>query len=283
MNIQEAKDIRLVDFLAGLGYEPVIQRGNSVWYRSPFRTEKEASFKVDIHKELWYDFGLGKGGDIITLAKELYHTHDIRYVLRCIEGKRAVLKPVAISCPFEEEQPAFQDLRVRPLVNRALLDYLKERGVEMEAAREVCKEAHFKRNGKSYFAIAFPNISGGYEIRNRYFKACIAPKDISCVTHNPSGRICYVFEGFIDFLSFRPVFPQLVKGDSLVLNSVCNLQKAFPSLARYERIGCCLDNDAAGKNAVLALKDKYGNRVHDLSREYDGYKDLNEYLCRSCP
>lgn len=73
MNIQEAKSIRLVDFLAGLGYEPVIQRGNSVWYRSPFRTEKEASFKVDIHKELWYDFGLGKGGDIITLAKELYH------------------------------------------------------------------------------------------------------------------------------------------------------------------------------------------------------------------
>lgn len=103
MNIQEAKSIRLVDFLAGLGYEPVIQRGNSVWYRSPFRTEKEASFKVDIHKELWYDFGLGKGGDIITLAKELYHTHDIRYVLRCIEGKRAVLKPVAISCPFEED------------------------------------------------------------------------------------------------------------------------------------------------------------------------------------
>ena len=26
MNIQEAKSIRLVDFLAGLGYEPVIQR-----------------------------------------------------------------------------------------------------------------------------------------------------------------------------------------------------------------------------------------------------------------
>ena len=35
------------------------------------RTEKEASFKVDLHKELWYDFGLGKGGDIITLAKEI--------------------------------------------------------------------------------------------------------------------------------------------------------------------------------------------------------------------
>ena len=77
MNIQEAKNIRLVDFLAGFGHEPVIQRGNSVWYKSPFRTEKEASFKVDLHKELWYDFGLGKGGDIITLAKEIYRTQDV--------------------------------------------------------------------------------------------------------------------------------------------------------------------------------------------------------------
>ena len=51
MNIQEAKNIRLIDFLSGLGYNPVIQRGNDVWYKSPFRTEKEASFKVDLHKE----------------------------------------------------------------------------------------------------------------------------------------------------------------------------------------------------------------------------------------
>lgn len=33
MNIQEAKKIRLVDFLGGLGHHPVIQRGNSVWYK----------------------------------------------------------------------------------------------------------------------------------------------------------------------------------------------------------------------------------------------------------
>lgn len=108
MNIQEAKNIRLVDFLAGFGHEPVIQRGNSVWYKSPFRTEKEASFKVDLHKELWYDFGLGKGGDIITLAKEIYQTQDVSRVLRCIEDKRTVLKPVTVSCPFEKRIPPFR-------------------------------------------------------------------------------------------------------------------------------------------------------------------------------
>ena len=33
------------------------------------------------------------------------------------------------------------------------------------------------------------------------------------------------------------------------------------------------------KNAVQALKEKYGIRICDLSHEYSGYKDLNEYLC----
>lgn len=82
-----------------------------MWYKSPFRTEKEASFKVDLHKEVWYDFGLGKGGDIITLAEEIYRTQDISYVLRCIEDKRAALKPVILSCPFEKAYSTFQDLK----------------------------------------------------------------------------------------------------------------------------------------------------------------------------
>lgn len=250
-----------------------------MWYKSPFRTEKEASFKVDLHKEVWYDFGLGKGGDIITLAEEIYRTQDISYVLRCIEDKRAALKPVILSCPFEKASSTFQDLKINHLSSRILFAYLEERGIDLETAQKVCREAHFKRNGKNYFAIAFPNISGGYEIRNRYFKACIAPKDITCIISTPESRICYIFEGFMDFLSFRPAFPSLEEGDYIVLNSVSNLQKAFSFLARYDGICCCLDNDTAGKNAVQALKDKYGIRICDLSHEYSGYKDLNEYLC----
>ena len=280
MNIQEAKSIRLVDFLAGLGHHPVIQRGNSVWYKSPFRMEKKASFKVDFRKELWYDFGLGKGGDIITLAKEIYRTGDISHVLRCIEDKRAVLKPVTISCPVEEAAPAFQELKIRPLANRILLAYLKERCIDVETAGKICREASFKRNGKNYFAIAFPNISGGYEVRNRFFKACISPKDITCITNGQETGRCYVYEGFMDYLSLEPAFPFWAKGDCLVLNSVSNLPKAFSFLSRYDDIYSCLDNDVAGNNTVMAMKEKYGGRVHDLSQEYAGYKDLNEYLCR---
>lgn len=280
MNIQEAKSIRIIDFLAVFGHTPVKQRGSSVWYKSPFRMEKEASFKVDLHKNLWYDFGLGKGGDIITLALEIYQTHDISYALQCIGNKRRAFKPISISYPVEEIQPTFKDLKVNPLTNLLLLAYLKERKIDMELAQKVCKEVYFKQNGKKYFAIAFPNISGGYEVRNRYFKGCIAPKAITYISHEPKSEGCYLFEGFIDYLSFKPAFPFLKDGDCIVLNSVSNLQKAFPYLSLYKDIYCCLDNDNSGKVAVQTLKQKYGLHVHDLSYTYSQYKDLNEYLCQ---
>ena len=155
MNIQEAKNIRLVDFLAGFGHEPVMQRGNSVWYKSPFRTEKEASFKVDLHKELWYDFGLGRGGDIITLAKEIYRTQDISHVLRCIEDKRTVLKPVTVSCPFEKAYPAFQDLKITPLANRILLTYLEERCIDTERPEKYARRLILIGTGR----IILPSLS----------------------------------------------------------------------------------------------------------------------------
>ena len=35
--------------------------------------------------------------------------------------------------------------------------------------------------GKRYFAVGFPNVSGGYETRSRRFKGCVPPKDVSLV------------------------------------------------------------------------------------------------------
>ena len=79
MNIQEVKNIRIADYLQSLGYTPVKQQGNSLWYKSPLREEKDASFKVNTELNKWYDFGLGKGGNIIALAEELYATDYVPY------------------------------------------------------------------------------------------------------------------------------------------------------------------------------------------------------------
>ena len=52
MTIEEAKSIRIADYLHSLGYSPVKQQGINLWYKSPFREESEASFKVSIYNRL---------------------------------------------------------------------------------------------------------------------------------------------------------------------------------------------------------------------------------------
>lgn len=287
MTIEEAKNIKLADYLHSLGYNPVKQQGNSLWYKSPFREEKDPSFKVNPDRNLWYDFGMGTGGNIITLAQELYASDSLPYLLDRIAEQSPSIRPVSFSFRQQSSiQPSFQQLEVVPLSSIALYSYLQGRGINTELAKKECKEIRFVNNGKQFFAVGFPNISGGYEIRNKYFKGCIAPKDITHIRQQGEPReTCYVFEGFMDYLSFLtlrqkncPDYPDLDKQDYLVLNSVSNLSKALYPLGSYEKIHCFFDNDEAGMKAVRALYEEYSFRVRDSLRIYSGYKDLNDYI-----
>ena len=71
MDIQTAKQIRIADYLHSLGYSPVKQQDINLWYKSPLREETEPSFKINTERNQWYDFAIGKGGNIIALAQEL--------------------------------------------------------------------------------------------------------------------------------------------------------------------------------------------------------------------
>ena len=253
-------------------------------YLSPFRTEKHASFKVNTEINQWYDFGIGRGGNIIALAELLYNSSDVSYLIHQIErnapssvsGSLPTIKPIT-------PQNSFEHLLVLPITHPALIKYLEERCIDIETARTVCKELHFDTRGKHYFGIGFPNIAGGYEIRNPFFKGCIAPKDISHFYAEEPKKVCFVFEGFMDFLSFmtlrRKENDRLKRQDYLVLNSVTNIHKAAKRLSRYDSVQCFLDNDEAGRNAYLQLSKELGKSITDASTLYNGFKDLNEYLC----
>ena len=284
MNINDIKQIKLHDFLAAIGCKPVKQYGVNLMYLSPLRAEKHASFKVNTEINQWYDFGIGRGGNIIDLAELLYNSSDVSYLIRQIE--RNAPSSVSVSLPTAKPitpQNSFEHLQMLPLIHPALIKYLEERCIDVEIARTVCKELHFETRGKHYFGIGFPNIAGGYEIRNPFFKGCIAPKDISHFYAEEPKKVCFVFEGFMDFLSFiilrRKENDGLKRQDYLVLNSVTNIHKAAKRLSRYDSVQCFLDNDGAGRNAYLQLSKELGKSVTDASTLYNGCKDLNEYLC----
>ena len=287
MNIKKIKQIKLQDFLASMGCKPVKQYGVNFMYLSPLRTEKHASFKVNTEINQWYDFGIGRGGNIIALAELLYNSSDVSYLIHQIE--RNAPSSVSGSLPTVKTitpQNSFEHLQVLPITHPALIKYLEERCIDVETARTVCKELHFDTRGKHYFGIGFPNIAGGYEIRNPFFKGCIAPKDISHFYAEEPKKVCFVFEGFMDFLSFmtlrklkNPQQTGLSLQDYLVLNSVTNIHKTAKRLSRYDSVQCFLDNDEAGRNAYLQLSKELGKSITDASTLYNGFKDLNEYLC----
>ena len=109
MNIQDAKQIKIADYLQSLGYSPVKQQSGSLWYKSPFRRETEASFKVNTDRNLWFDYGLGRGGNIITLAQELYGSDYVPYLLDRIAEQAPHIRPVSSLSPatIRAEFPTF--------------------------------------------------------------------------------------------------------------------------------------------------------------------------------
>ena len=125
------------------------------------------------------------------------------------------------------------------------------------------------------------NVSGGMELRNRYFKGCSGHKDISAIPFSRDGPAeqCAVFEGFIDYLSALAL--EMIPGcDVVVLNSVSNVNRAISVLSVYRHIECYIDNDVAGETALSQLVARLGSTVTDRSSLYAGFNDLNDYLVK---
>ena len=135
-DIDTMRQISLADFLARLGHEPVRRSGNELWYHAPYRNERTPSFRVNVAKRLWYDFGLGKGGDIFTLAGEFARSGDFMAQAGFIaETVRmpfvSAKKPLYLPEPSE---PAFEGVEAVPLLRSPLTDYLAERGIPYAVA-----------------------------------------------------------------------------------------------------------------------------------------------------
>ena len=293
MNILQIKQIAIVDFLLAIGIRPAKETAVSAWYHAPYREDENPSFKVNKNRNIWYDFATAKSGDIIDLAVLVYRTPNIPQVLKMIE-RAAPAAPLKVRTFMPHPQPsatdakqpqaaAFQNLRVQALASIPLLSYLSKRGIDLDTARQECKEVHYTCRGKSYYAIAFPNGAGGYEIRNPYYKGCIAPKAVSEFSQGQTDSVC-LFEGFMDYLSFLTLRKRerlsvpCYGADLLVLNSVNNLPKALPRLKACKHIYCYLDNDDAGRLVVDMLRELKGDAVHDMMGAYPLYKDLNDIL-----
>ena len=280
MNINEIRNISLVDFLNRLGYKPTGRDSKGLWFYAPYRSERKPSFHVNPNKGVWFDFGTGAGGDIFSLAGAMSGSTDFVRQAAFIAEKMSLpcAKPYK-PMPFKEE-PTFEDVEISRLESPSLLGYLRKRGIPKDIAQQYCVQVDYRLHGKDYYAIGFENNAHGFELRNSFFKGSYPPKHI---THIANGNArCNVFEGFIDFLSAEKLGYN-DGNDTIVLNSVSNLGKALTPLSDYSVISCYLDNDDAGRIALAKLRKEFGDRVTDKSTLYPDHKDLNDYLVSITP
>ena len=276
MNSEQAKQIKIEEYLHRIGINPTKQSGNNLWYKSPLRNETEPSFKVNRNINQWHDFGSGDKGNIIDLAMKLHNTNSVSEALQFIERAVPITSTPSFSFRQQDVLGKMENIIVQPLTHPALIQLLNERKITTNLAQKYCKEVYYSLNGKHYFAIAFPNDNGGYETLNPYFKGCIPPKEIT--TFDRKTATVNLFEGFMDYLSLLTLQAKQADISAVVLNSVNNLDKAIPFLSKHTKINAFLDNDEAGKQALEKLQ-KLNLPVADISKRYADFKDVNDYLC----
>ena len=275
MQSNDIKSISIRDYLKNQGIHPVKEYSTYALYKSPFRDEKTASLKVDYKTNLWCDFGSGEGGSIIDLVMKMQQCSFLiaRQILQKENQSFSFQRENSISNKTEK---SLSVTAIQPLENLKLLQFLQNRKINLDLAKAFCKEVHYQINGRNYFALGFPNDTGGYELRNSQFKGCIPPKEIT--TFDRQTATVHLFEGFMDYLSLLTMQARQAEVSAVVLNSVTNLEKAVPLLSKHDKINAFFDNDEAGKLALLKLQ-KLNLPVVDISKKYAEFKDVNDYLC----
>ena len=275
----------IVEYLERKGVKPVRKTPTYVMYRSPLREETHPSFKVDTEKNLWIDYGEGRGGSIIDLCMRMEGctlSEAIRRLGQTIPDNTVYSSHKDFS--QNNLQPTMAANETRKLISISdtlpphLQDYLtKERCINLEKAMPFLKCISYEVRGRGYQAIGFANQSGGYELRDdNVFKGRIAPKDITPIFTDRAEPVC-IFEGFMDFLSFLSMKEEITN-HSLVMNSVSNVARTIRYLndRHLTHIRAFLDNDEAGRRAVQDFI-KAGFHVEDMNIHYKDFKDLNDY------
>ena len=274
MNIQHIKQIAITDYLQQQGYTPARVQGVHYWYCSPLRKDSTPSFKVNTERNPWYDFGSGEHGDIVDLVCALFRCSISEAIDRLSSAKQVAYQGFSFGGERKISERKLKILSAQPLSNPNLLRYLAVRAIPLSVAKAYCSEVLFSNMKRTYYAIGLENDALGWEIRNMYFKGCVAPKAVTTIKRG-ADRL-QIFEGFMDFLSWKTLNPSS-KSDAIVLNSLALLPRIQEQIMGYQEVEGFLDNDDAGRKSFAVLK-QICPQIVDGSTCYREHKDLNEWL-----
>ena len=273
MNCKQANiQISIRRVLESFSLFPSKDNSKVAFYFAFDREEITPSLFVNFIKNVAFDFGTGKKYDVVSLVqgiKQCSVSQALEYLSQFDFSFQQQI------CDITKNESKYEILSISEVKHNALIQYLKERRIENNI--HLLKEIHYKISNKKYFGIGFKNDANGYEVRNKYSKICIGRKDITTIK-NKSNNL-RIFEGFMDYLSFKQMEKALKKAlsDYVILNSVTMIFKLEKIIKSYEKIELYFDNDEAGNRATNEVK-QLNPYVEDNRILYQNYKDLNDFI-----
>lgn len=209
-----------------------------------FLSQRTGSIAVDERANVWYDHSAGIGGDILE-AVQVFENKTFPQSVQRLSGA----PPERVIAPTNKPQSVskIEIESIKKISHPALVNYIEARGLEQEDITAFAKEVHWRNKGKSYFAVGFPNESGGWVLRSSIFKGNILGGGISIQILGKPERI-KVFEGWFDFLSYLKL-TGATDFKAIILNSTANLsyRLMLDILRENEIVDLYLDNDATGE------------------------------------
>lgn len=209
-----------------------------------FMEQRTGSIAVDDKANVWYDHAAGKGGDIIAAVQE-FEKKTFFESVESLSGSVPVREFLPRQKPEIPQKIVVE--KVAEISHDALIQYIKGRGIDLQDNAPFGKEVHWRNKGKRYFAVGFPNQSGGWVLRSSIFKGNILGGGIS-VQILGAVKSIKVFEGWFDFLSYLKL-SRATDFKAIILNSTANLSMRLmlDILNECLKVGLYLDNDATGE------------------------------------
>jgi len=294
LNSRQIKDyISMVGLLKSLGYRPVKRVGPDLFYESMLEEgDNPMTFVVNEEKNLWFDHGLGRGGNSIDFAILYWKPvsqQEALFKIQCVLALPGTESLENLSNPEIEERiqriPICTLQGIKELGStEALTSYLERQKLLSLAAGEL-KEIFYtydpKRDNmepRAYYGIGWQNECGGWEVRNKYFRTCIGHTGVTFLPRDTENLI--VFSDYFSYLVWRAGNGEDSVASILILNYHTLLSAALAIAASYKNIHLYLDRSQAGFRATRILNHTYPSSV-DRSTGYSGYLNLHNQFVSS--
>ncbi len=293
--IEQAQNMDLLSYLESRGYQ-------LIYNRHEVRLKEHDSCVISNNKWKW--FSQNKGGGTLDFLVA-YENRNFKEAMQVLLGERVKAQDMKlkqyIPQPAEKENTKeLGQLPERAENYRRIYAYLcKTRGIDSKIVDEMVKNKLLYED-KEYHNCIFIGKNNNDEVKyclkigtatDKKFKGELPGSDKRYnleLRNDKNNKIVNVYESIIDAMSHETLIKNrgqdYIKSNKISLGGVSDLklEQYLKDNPNIEKIVCCLDNDKAGIEASIKIKEKYEKLGYSITKIIPRFgKDFNDELKES--